>query len=197
MKNKHSFSIVIILILTAGFLNLSCEDPGTETGEIILNPIQPVVVTSASTLAIGGTSEQKLAQTFTINYNGILTGVFLPLYCSSGELNVEIRNIDGSLPDTSVVSSNSFPADSLVTGVTVFKQFSLPDLSVSAGDQLALVLSNETGTCGMSAGPIGNPYTDGEGFYDARPNPAGWIRFSDFDSTAQDLAFQVLMEGVE
>lgn len=194
MKIKIQF--LYLFILTTSFIFVSCDGSGTEPGETILDPIQPIIVSTAPTHAIGGSSEQKLAQTFTINHDGTLTGVFLPLDCSSGELNVEIRNLDGSLPGATVVSSNSFSADSLVTGITVFKLFSLPASTVVSGDQFALVLSNETGTCGMSSGPIGNPYTDGEGFYDARPNAPGWLRFADFDSTAQDLAFQVLLEGV-
>lgn len=192
MKNKHSFLYSFILVICFA----SCVGAGTETGETILKPIQPLIVTGAPTKAIGGSSEQKLAQTFTINHDGRLTGVFLPLDCSSGELNVEIRNVTGGLPDTTLVSSNSFSADSLVTDVSVFKLFSLPSSAVTMGDQFALVLSNETGTCGISSGPIGNPYTDGEGFYDARPNAPSWVRFGDFDSTAQDLAFQVLLEGI-
>ena len=168
MKNQCA---LFILVLAFGIANISCEDTGTETGETILHPMQPVIITSASTQAIGGSSEQKLAQTLTINHDGTLTGVFLPLDCSSGELSVEIRNVAGSLPDTTVVSSNSFPADSLVTNISVFKLFKLPATTVSTGDQLALVLSNESGMCGISSGPVGNPYRDGEGFYDARPKP--------------------------
>lgn len=194
IKFLHTCTFFLFIAL---FL-VSCEGDSrsTESGETILNPIQPVIITSSPTHAIGGSSEQKLGQTFTINYDGSLTGVFLPLDCSSGELSVEIRNVDGSMPGSTVISSESFPADSLVTGISVFKLFSLPASDVSSGDQLALVLSNETGTCGMSSGPIGDPYTVGEGFYDARPNAPGWVRFSDFDSTAGDLAFQVLLEGV-
>lgn len=197
MKKQHPFLTIFVFILATGILNISCEDPGIETGETILNPIQPIIVTSASTHAIGGSSEQKLAQTFTINHNGMLTGIFLPLDCSSGELNIEIRNQDGGLPGTTVISSNTFSADSLVTNVTVFKRFNLPASTVATGDQLALVLSNETGTCGLSSGPIGDPYIGGEGFYDSRPNSPGWVRFADFDSTAQDLSFQILLENVE
>lgn len=194
IKFLHTCTFFLFIAL---FL-VSCEGDSrsTESGETILNPVQPVIITSSPTHAIGGSSEQKLGQTFTINYDATLTGVFLPLDCSSGELSVEIRNLDGSMPGATVISSNAFPADSLVTGVSVFKLFSLPASAVSSGDQLALVLSNETGTCGMSSGPIGDPYTFGEGFYDARPNAPGWVRFADFDSTAGDLAFQVLLEGV-
>lgn len=194
MKNK--ISCLYMFVFAISLSTISCSDIGTRTGETILEPIQPVLVSSAPTHAIGGSSEQKLAQTFTISYNGTLTGVFLPLNCSSGELNVEIRDITGDDPGTSVLSNQSFNADSIVTNVTVFKFFSLPDLAVSNGDRLTLVVTNSSGTCGMSSGPIGDSYPDGEGFYDARPNAPGWVRFADFDSTAQDLVFQVLIEGI-
>lgn len=196
MKNKRSFFYALAFVLIAGVLNISCEGSETETGETILDPIQPIIVPDSSTHAIGGSSEQKLAQTFTINHNGTLTGVFLPLDCSSGDLDIEIRNVDGDEPGTTVLTNQRFNADSLVTGVTVFKLFSLPGLMVSTGDRMTLVLNNSGGTCGMSSGPIGNPYTGGEGFFDARPNEPGWVPFSEFDSTAQDLAFQVLLERV-
>lgn len=191
---KIKLCVLYLVVFGMDLVTVSCI--GSRTGETILEPIQPVIVSSAPTQAIGGSSEQKLAQTFTINREGILTGVFLPLNCSSGELDVEIRDVAGNEPGTAVLSSGSFNAESIVTEVTVFKLFRLPDVAVSNGDRLTLVLTNSSGTCGVSSGPIGDLYTDGEGFYDARPNPPGWPRFLDFDSTAQDLAFQVLLEGV-
>lgn len=181
-----------IFLFATGLLTASCA----EIGETILEPIQPIFVPSANNHAIGGSSEQKLAQTFTINRNGTLTGVFLPAGCSSGSLEVEIHNVDGGEPGTTVLSSEMFEADSIVTEVTVFKLFSLPASTVSAGDSLALVLSNSGGSCGMSSAPIGDSYLGGEGFFDARPNQPGWVPFSNFDSTSHDLAFQVLLEDV-
>jgi len=196
MKKIQLLLTLLALVLAVGMLTLSCGESGIETGETILNPIQPLIVATAPTNSIGGASEQKLAQTIIINHSGILTGVFLPLDCSSGDLNVEIRNVTGSLPDMRVVSSNSFPADSLITDVTVFKLFQLPASTVTSGDSLAVVLSNETGTCGMSSGPIGDPYAGGEAFFDARPAAPGWVPFTEFDSTAHDLAFQILLEDI-
>lgn len=180
-------------MLAMFFVGISCKG----TGETILDPIQPIIVKSAPTQAIGSSSEQKLAQTFTINRNAELTGFFLPLDCSSGELLVELRDISGSEPGTTILSSQTFEASSFVTNVTIFKLLSLPPTSVSTGDQLTLVLNNTSGTCGISSSPIGDSYPGGEAFYDSRPNSPGWVRFSEFDSTAQDLPFQVLLENVE
>lgn len=190
---KKRKSVVTFLMLAICLVSLSCE----ETGETILDPIQPIIIEDASTQAIGSSSEQKLAQTFTINRNAELTGFFLPLDCSSGELIVELRDISGSEPGTTVLNSQIFEAGSFVTDVTIFKLFSLPATSISAGDRLTLVINNISGTCGISSAPIGDSYPGGEAFYDSRPNSPGWVRFSEFDSTAQDLPFHVLLESVE
>jgi hypothetical protein len=166
--------------------------PGPGAGETIVEPLQPVFQAAAPTHGIGGASEQQLAQTFTLVHAGTLVGVFLPLGCASGELEIEVRDLAGDEPGTTVLSSGSYPAAAFVTGVPVFKLFRLPALPVSAGDRLALVLRNPTGSCGMATAPEGDPYPAGEAFFDARPNAPGWQRL--FGSDVLDLAFQVMLE---
>lgn len=180
-------------ILAIGLLATACDGaPQPGTNETILEPIQPGFAPAAPTHAIGGASEQQLAQTFTIVRDGTLAGVFLPVGCGSGQLEIEIRNVEGDEPGTTVLGSQHFSAESIVTDVTVFKLFRLPGLPVSAGDRLAMVLRNPTGSCGMASGPEGDPYPGGEAFFDARPNPPGWLRL--FGRGVNDLAFQVMLE---
>jgi hypothetical protein len=151
-----------------------------------------VAPAGTTTLAIGGGSEQMLAQTFTVVREGTLTGVALPLGCASGTLEIEIRALVGEEPGTDVLAAQSFPAADFVTPVTVFKVFALPGTAVAAGDRLTLVLRNPSGSCGVTRGADGDLYPDGSSWFDARPNAPGWVRRS--TSGEDDLAFMIMMD---
>jgi len=166
--------------------------PGPGAREAVLEPIQPLFQAAAPTQAIGGASQQQLAQTFTLAHAGTLVGVFLPVGCRSGQLEIEVRDLAGDEPGATVLSSGGYPAGAFVTGVTVFKLFRLPPLPVSAGDRLAIVLRNPTGSCGLATAAAGDSYPEGEAFFDARPNAPGWQRL--FGGGVLDLAFQVMLE---
>ncbi len=181
--------MVFILLASA------CEDLRTEGKVTILEPVQHVLDAETGTNAIGGGSEQILAQTFTIERNGNLTGIYLPIGCSDGNLEIEIRNVEADELGSTVHSSEVFSADDIVRDVRVFQLFALPFLSVSAGDQLAFVLQNESGSCGMARGPEGDSYRGGEGFYDARPNAPGW-RSITIGTGIHDLPFLIVLEDV-
>ena len=45
----------------------------------------------------------------------------------------------------------------------------------------------------MFQGPVGDPYTGGNAFFDSRPNPPGWVCICDFAGSALDLPFQTLV----
>jgi len=62
-------------------------------------------------------------------------------------------------------------------------------LVVAPGDGRAVVLSNPTGSCGIAHSPVGDTYAGGQGFFDARPNPPGWVPLGPID----DLAFMQLV----
>lgn len=186
-RNLSAFCVVALSLATG-----ACADAGPAASVTVVEPIQPFFEPDSATHAIGGPSEQRLAQTLVIRRSGTLVGVYLPIGCDSGALEVEIRDVTSDEPDTAVRTSRRFPAGSIVTGVTVFRFFELPHASVSAGDRVALVLRNTGGVCGMASAPAGNPYSEGEGFFDARPNPPGWVRL--FGRGVQDLAFQIALE---
>lgn len=144
--------------------------------------------TVAGTFAVGGASQQRLAQTLVASNSGDLAGVFVPVACATGTLAVEIRDVaaDGK-PGPAVLASQSVPAatmDVLPMRFT-FVAFSAP-LYVYGGNAYSIVLSNSTGSCGMAQG-TGDTYTDGKSFYQALPG-TGW------SAMAKDLPFQFVLK---
>jgi hypothetical protein len=158
---------------------------------------QPVIDGTRGTLAVGGGSgsEQKLAQTFTVGLDGRLAQVRFAISCADGVLDVEIQGTTATgEPDGVVLVRRSFRADSLPEIVPgTFETLSLPlRLAVGPGEVLAIVLSNDTGSCGVARSPDGDSYGDGKAFFDARPNLPGWIPLA---PPEDDLPFQTVVFG--
>jgi hypothetical protein len=192
--SKRSYLCFSIIFLPFYILLLiSCDEPRTEMRAVILEPIQPIFNTEAPTQAIGGNSEQMLAQTFTVQRDGVITGVYLPIGCSDGALDIEIRNVDDDTPGSVILTGNSFEADEIRSGVGVFERLRFPEISVIAGQRLSFVLKNDNGSCGMSRGPVGDSYTGGEAWFDARPNAPGWRPLT-IGTGIHDLVFLVVLE---
>lgn len=160
---------------------------------------QEQLMTTSTPFAIGGGSDQELAQTFTVGADGFLTQIGIPVGCSSGELIVEIQrlNADGE-PSGVVVASARVPAEDLPPPPDDFETIFLsPPLRVRPGDRFAIVLKNPTGSCGILSGPSGDSYGGGVFFYDSRPNPPGWIGGKDRPAprgTPGDLPFQTYVD---
>jgi hypothetical protein len=148
---------------------------------------------AAGTLAIGWASQQKLAQTVTARIDGFLSHIELPVACASGELIVEIVELEGDLPTGRVRGSavigpgmlpppaeSPFPFVRIALGVPV---------RIARGDRLGIVLRNETGVCGLALPSGGDTYGGGEYFFDSRPNPAGvWV------AGPYDLPFRTVVD---
>jgi len=171
--------------------------PGlTAQPTLVLDQQQPTI-DSGVALAIGGESEQKLAQIVTAGVAGRLAEVWLPVGCASGTLVLEIQGVTpGGEPDGVVLKKRTFQASHLPAVLPpVLQQFRLgPSLRLAAGDRFAIVVSNPTGSCGLSPGPPGDSYGGGEAFFDARPNPPGWeLLILSGEVTTRDLAFQTFM----
>ena len=162
-----------------------------------IDQMQPLIDTTVGGLAIGGASHEKLAQTVTVGHDGHLRGVFLPIGCDSGQLIVEIRNVDASgAPGTVILVRHSFPAEHVETIGPLFRYFKLgddADLSFASGSRFAIVLRNPTGSCGIFRSPTGDSYAGGAGYFDALPNAPGWIPFSSTE-TRVDLPFMTVMK---
>ncbi len=164
---------------------------------LLLDQQQPVI-DSSQALAIGGDSEQMLAQVVTAGLSGRLTEIWLPIGCASGRLVLEIQGVDpAGLPNGIVLKRRSFVASRLPEVLPpVFQQFRLGrSLSIAAGDRFAIAVSNPTGSCGLSPGPVGSSYAGGEAFFDARPNTPGiWLPLVlSGETDPRDLAFQTYM----
>ncbi len=136
---------------------------------------QPLTDTSVS-LAIGGNSEQKLAQVVTVGLGGLLREIQLPLFgCDASDLIVEIQGVTNNMPNGVVLTSQTFPGSSLPAGPPDFRRlvFSTP-IFLTSCSRFAIVLRS-AGSCGIAPGHAGDTYAGGDAFYDARPNAPGWV----------------------
>ncbi|RFB04832.1 hypothetical protein [Parvularcula marina] len=160
---------------------------------------QPLFDTALPPQAIGGSSEQKLAQTFTVGVTGGLTAIEIPVGCSDGQLTVEIQGQTATGEPNGIAQRRAIVnADEVPPPPDDFVRIHLPtDLPVRAGARLALVLTNTSGTCGLARAPAGETYSGGGLFFDARPNPPGWISNKTFfgpdADVPLDLPFRTLM----
>ena len=163
----------------------------------VVDQQQTGVDTEAEPLAINVDPgfEQKLAQTVTAGRDGDLVEVQLPVTCTSGHLIVEIVELDGSLPGTTVLGRAVVAAADLPPGdPSAFRSIRLESpVSQRRGDQFAIVLRTEDGECGLTRAPAGDTYPRGDAFFDARPNPPGWIAFEEFPGEAFDIPFRTVL----
>jgi hypothetical protein len=187
MQYRKTCLAVVVTVLTTMVQGVS--------GTPVIDQEQPLIDGSVGGLAIGGASEQKLAQVVTAGASGPLTEVRFPLSCDSGDLIVEIQGTTAGKPNGVVLTSETIPASSLPFIGVVFRSlaFSTP-VSFTSGDVFAIVLRS-TGACGVFRGPVGDSYLGGNAFFDALPNPPGWVCICDFAGDRFDLPFQTLVDG--
>jgi hypothetical protein len=165
---------------------------------------QPVIDVNVGGSAIGGDSQQKLAQVVTVGVSGFLTEVRFPIACVAADLIVEIQGVTNEKPNGVVFTSESFAGANLPNffpnpGFVSFRSFpfSRPAL-LSAGDRIAIVLKSTGATaaqgCGIFQGPVGDSYAGGKAYFEARPNAEGvWVCLCEFPGGRFDLPFQTLM----
>jgi hypothetical protein len=183
MKGTCSFVIGLGIVLMAS--SATAQPP-----VVIVDQMQPVIDSSVGSLAIGGASHQRLAQLVTAGHDGRLETLFLAISCSSGHLVVDVRNVSGNQPGDVVLAHVVARAAEVPAIGAVFHSFDLHgSLSVAAGDRFAVVLDDPEGECTISQGPVGDTYAGGDGFFEALPNPPGWVPFSLFASARRDLPF--------
>lgn len=118
--------------------------------------------------------------------------------CESGRLNIQIVSLTPEgLPGNTVLGRSSINARRLPNIADGgFQKLRIRGrVNVTAGQKLAFTLSNMTGSCGVVSAPAGDSYSGGEAFFDARPNPPGWVRQSDVatPTTPLDLAFETVV----
>jgi hypothetical protein len=166
------------------------------TAQTIIDTSQPVIDGTVGGLVIGGSSQQKLGQTITVERQGELRAVYLPIACSSGLLTIDIRDVDSTgKPGTAVLARRYFTRSSAPSIGPVFTRFKIGGIHFNPGDRFAIVIANSSGSCGIFNGPLGDTYVMGDGYFDARPNAPGWIPFAQFAGSRRDLPFlaEVLM----
>ena len=154
---------------------------------------QAIDHSAGGTEAIGGASQQKLAQVVTVRESGDLVGVRLPIACTYGMLTLEIRDLANGVPGANVLASASINATTLASFAPTLGAYPLLRLesppSFGAGDQLAIALQTPY-SCSMEEGPTGDPYPGGDAFYEALPNAPGWTPLG---NPRYDLPFQTIM----
>jgi len=184
----------VIVGFLAVILTMIMMASTTEAQTMVIDQVQAVIDTSVGGLAIGGDSNQRLAQTMIAGIDGRLTGIMLPIACESGRLIVEIRDVVAGEPGPNVLSRRRFRAERIPDLGATFQFFRVRGggLYLMAGDQFAIVLDNRAGSCGIFRGPVGDPYSAGEGFFEALPNPPGWVPFSETE-TRLDLPFMTVV----
>jgi hypothetical protein len=133
---------------------------------VAVDQSQPVADAAATfTFAIGGPSAQVLAQTFTAGASGKLRQVDLPVACDAGALVLQVRDVTGGVPGTTVLATETYDATTFAPftpGVATFASLRLaPAPTLAAGTTYALVVSDPTGSCGILPGPVGDPYAGG------------------------------------
>jgi hypothetical protein len=189
MKTARSKQWAILVFFLASVL---LAHPTIDQEEVIVDM-------TVGGLAIGGPSDEKLAQTFTAAHTGCLTHITVPIGCDPTEtLLVQIQQTTGGVPNGTVLLSETF-AGSLFPGLSPSSvqggfriiEFKKP-LFISAGTEYAIVLHAGFAGCGWFQGPLGDPYLRGHAYFDARPNPPGWVRNGVFGR--DDQPFQTYVE---
>lgn len=128
-----------------------------------------------------------LAQTFTVGVDGALESVFVPIDCSSGDLQIEIRSTNGSgVPLATILDSKT-----LASGPTTrsFSEIDLndsdaSDLSVASGDVLAIV-AYSSGDCFWPLATSGS-YSSGASYFSGNG-----VSFSGSSSDARPFAIKI------
>jgi hypothetical protein len=150
-------------------------------------------------LGIGGSSQQMLAQTVTVEAGGTLEGVFLAMGCDTsagaGKMHVEIRDVVAGAPGTTVLAQRAVAPGELDAPDNRFTYVKIAGgLALAAGQPVAIVVYRPKGDdCAMHQSAPAADYPGGHGFFDARPNPPGWVPFSAFPGTPDDLPFQLVL----
>ena len=154
---------------------------------------QPVFEATGS-IAIGGGSDQKLAQVVTTGIAGRLSNIGLTVACDGGSgLVLQIQNAS-TTPDARVLSTQTVSniGPDFGAGFRIFALATPTFLPV--GSQFAIVL-NSPGDCGSRPGPVGESYPTGQAYFDSRPNPVGlWVCMCSFAGAPFDLPFQTFVD---
>lgn len=171
-----------------------CGGPrcGSDQGQLLVD-------TTIGPLAVGGTSQQILAQVVTPDSTGQVVQLNLPVGCDNTALRIEIHDVDPSGAPATPPAAASFtrliPA-AAVAGSPAWRALNLGrGFPVVAGTAFAFELSvvDTTRSCGVLQGPVGDPYPFGDGWFIALPNPPNVWEPLSLGTGRNDLPFETFV----
>lgn len=159
--------------------------------------------TSVGDMTLGGPGDQRLAQVVTAGQTGLLVAAEFALECRNyeaapaGVVTLDLAIVEAGMPGAVVLTTTfdpvEFPGYWPYDWPPYFRRLMLGSpVPVTTGSQYALVLrfTSSNGTiCGVVAGPEGDPYVGGDGWYDDI-EPWGWAPLG----PRRDIPFRTLMQ---
>lgn len=167
--------------------------------EIVLDQEQPLIEPAHGLQALGGITEQKIAQTVTAGLSGRLVEVHVPAACGNGEVILEIHRLaaDGTPIGPGLALELLRAGDfARTTDPPVFHRFVIdPAPRFEAGERFSIMLRDKTGECAMWPGPKGDSYPRGEGWsINNTPPTDAWTRNSDRPYPFDDWPFKTFVD---
>jgi hypothetical protein len=171
---------------------------------VVADQQQITIDQTQGALAIGGASQQKLAQTVTAGVAKTLSEIHLPVACTANAnfiLSIQGVTATGE-PNGVSLTTQTFAGSTLPAfwpAPATFRRFVLTTpVPLAAGQQYAIVLDSTgltaSANCAAFQGPIGDPYASGKGYFDARPNQPGWVCLCAFAGSRFDLPFRAMVQ---
>src|SRR5262245_37770230 len=162
---------------------------------LVLDQSSPAQVPPATTtFAVGGPVNQVVSQTVTAGVSGRLRAVDVPIACESGELILEIRDVDtAGQPGTTLYYTEAYDIADFPGPLNgTFHRIRLRGMPVrfTAGDSFSISLGNPTGVCGLWPGLLGDGYAGGTGWGDSSDGPIAPLILSGTD----DIPFQTFVQ---
>jgi hypothetical protein len=156
---------------------------------------EQVGIDGTALLGLGGSSQQQLAQAFTLDRAGYVSHILVPMSCQpEADVRVTIEKTTGGAPNGGVLAYEELPGH-LFTSIPTpavgmrMVEFSAPPLLGPGQYALTLRVKGKHG-CGVYVGPHGDSYAAGKAWFIALPNPPLWIELFDAGGI-RDMAFQV------
>ncbi|MFN8571257.1 MAG: hypothetical protein U0132_04315 [Gemmatimonadaceae bacterium] len=151
------------------------------------------------TIGIGGSGDQRLAQTFTAGLSGRLAAVALPIGCDArARVRIDIREIDRAggpgwpAIATTVVPGSTFPP---TVGIgTPFTRVTIPGNRTIVAHARYTIAVGAVGNCAVVPAPNGDTYVPGD-FYFRYSGLNAWLPNRQYGiSHPWDLPFETLVE---
>src|SRR5262249_21550696 len=119
VPRRVSRPLILLGVAGTAFVLCSAVAPASASAAPVLDQQQPLIDFSIGGLAIGGGSQQALAQTVTAGIAGVLSEVQVPASCDPGsDLLVRIEGVSAGTPDGTVLASQLVPGSALQGGGT-------------------------------------------------------------------------------